>query len=1077
MFVRTALLALLVIAASASAQDSSGALSGTVTDPQDGAVRDALVSAAHTQTKLERRIHTDALGRYRFAGLPSGNYEVRVGANGFKTGVRTGVRLAAGQEAAADFRLEVGDLQQVVSVVAEQTTVSARGGAIEQLVSQQQIENLPLNGRDLTQLALLQKGVVQSRGSTRDINVGFGTKLSVGGARPNQNLFVIDGADANDALNATPAGATGQMTGVETIAEFRVSANPMNAKFGRAAGGVFSMVTKSGGNELHGSLFGFHRNDNFDARNFFDADRPEFRRHQFGGSLGGPVVRNRTFFFGSYEGFRENKGVTQVALVPDLAVRRAAPGDRIDFEASGDSVVLQPQASPLLALFPMPTGPEVAVGTHVAEFRGVLDRFGNEDFFSVRADHRLSESGSLFVRYLSIDSEFLTPVLMPAYPNLNTNRRQIVTVGQTETLSPSSVLESSFSFNRSTPAEAVPTPPDELNIPLIADRNLGSVNVTAGDGLPGLTEAGTDRTNPKSFFNNTWQLSSNLSLERGRHSIGMGALFERFEFDANSESRTRGRLEFRSLRRLLADDPRRIEGASAQSDFAREFRQSLLGLYVQDDIRVTRSLRLFAGLRWEFVTTPSEANGKIANLTDIWSADGQVIVEAPHFAAPDAESSALCCRKLFDNPTRRNLSPRLGLAWDVGGLHRTVVRAGFGLFYEQPLFSIYRSPAFRALPFVERSRINADEWPGGASIDALPLDPAIFASPGAGQETESMQYELAPTYLIRHNAEIEQDVGRNSVVSLGYAGSRGVNLFGQADTNLAIPQILPDGRQFFADNTRRKQTFDSIRSVHQGYNSWYHSLQAGWLKRHSDGLSWQASYTFSRCIDERSSVSGRQAQRFGQARAFDPYNRTLDKGLCDYHLGHTLVLSHVWDVPVPKHWRGPAAALRDWRFNGILNVSSGLPFTPYVEGDPDNDGSDDNSARPDVVGDPSSGSCANGAPVGTPDCWFNPAAFAFPGFGFRGNLGRNTLLGPGLTAYDTSLTRIVRLSERFELQLRAEAFNLFNQTNLNPPSNGEDGARIFSEDGLLDPTGASISERSGTATTSRQLQFGLRLTF
>ncbi len=284
----------------------------------------SVVVVRQEQTALEREVTTDLQGRFFLAGLPPGDYELRVGAGGFKTRIQQGIALAVGQEAVVDMQLELGEMSEVVSVVAEQTTVSARGGSLEQVVSHQQIENLPLNGRDLTQLILLQKGVVQSRGSTRDINVGFGTKVSVGGACPSQNLFVIDGADANDALNTTPAERTGQMTGVETIAEFRVSTNPMNAKFGRAAGGVFSMVTKSGGNDLHGSLFGFHRNDNLDARNFFDAERPEFRRHQFGGSLGGPIVRNRTFFFGSYEGFRENKGVTQVALVPDLEVREGA---------------------------------------------------------------------------------------------------------------------------------------------------------------------------------------------------------------------------------------------------------------------------------------------------------------------------------------------------------------------------------------------------------------------------------------------------------------------------------------------------------------------------------------------------------------------------------------------------------------------------------------------------------------------------------------------------------------------------------------------------------------------------------
>jgi hypothetical protein len=644
-------------------------------------------------------------------------------------------------------------------------------------------------------------------------------------------------------------------------------------------------------------------------------------------------------------------------------------------------------------------------------------------------------------------------------------------------LSPTAVLESNFSFNRSTPDEQVPTPEGDLNIPLIEGRDLGSINVTAGDGLPGMTEVGTDRTNPKSFFNNTWLLSSNLSLDRGQHSIQMGALYERFQFDASSESRTRGRLEFRSLRRLLMDEPRRIEGASATSNFARNFQQSLLGLYLQDDIRVSSSLTLFAGVRWEFVTTPSESNGLVANLTDIWSPEASIIVEDERYADPDAAVPALCCRKLFNNPTRRNVSPRLGLAWDVGGRGRTVLRSGFGLFYEQPLFSIYRSPMFRALPFVERSRINAAQWPGGASIASLPLSPSVFASEAGPQDTEAFDYDLQSSYMMRHNLEIERSVGRNSLISVGYAGSRGVNLLGGADMNLAIPEIQPDDTQFFPDNTRRNPNFGSVRSIFQGVNSWYHSLQAGFLKRQSDGLSWQVSYTFSRCLDEASATSGRTAQRFGQARSFDPFNRAADKGLCDFHLGHVLVLSHVYDIPTPASWKGPAAVLRNWRLNGILNVTSGLPFTPNVEGDPDNDGSDDNTARPNVIGNPNVGTCPNGAPVRTPDCWYNPAAFAFPGFGVRGDMGRNVLLGPGLGSYDASLTRLIRITEGVDLQLRAEAFNLFNRSNLNPPANSDDGARLFSEDGRLDPTGAAIGERSGTATTSRQIQLGLRLTF
>ncbi len=237
----------------------------------------------------------------------------------------------------------------------------------------------------------------------------------------------------------------------------------------------------------------------------------------------------------------------------------------------------------------------------------------------------------------------------------------------------------------------------------------------------------------------------------------------------------------------------------------------------------------------------------------------------------------MCCRRLFDNPTLGNVSPRVGLAWDLSGNHRTMLRAGFGLFNEQPLFHIYRAPQFRSLPFVERSRVNAGDWPGGPSIGSLPVDSGIFGSSGSGQSTQAFQHDLQRTYVIRQNIHIEQDVGANNVLTAGYVGSRGVNLAGGGDTNTAFPEIRPDGSEFFSDNDRRNPNFDSVLTVLQGFNSWYHSLQAGFLKRQRDGLSLQGSYTFSRCLDERSQVSGRLSQRFGQTRTFDPYNRGRDK--------------------------------------------------------------------------------------------------------------------------------------------------------------------------------------------------------
>ncbi len=961
------------------------------------------------------------------------------------------------------------------------------------------MRQLPLNLRDITQLTTLHPGVLVSTGSTRDINVGFGTKISVAGSRPNQNLFLMDGGDANDALNNTPAGAPGAVTGVETIKEFRVATNTMSAEFGRVAGGVFNMVTKSGTNEFHGSAFWFHRNDNFDTRNFFDAEKPEFKRNQFGFTFGGPIVQDKTFFFSSYEGLRESKGITQITSVPGRVIRQAQPGDPIFFPATGNTEILDPDVIPLLDLYPMPTGGEVEPGTNVEEFRGILDRTADEDFFTIRLDHRFSESDSIFGRYMFTDSEFVVPVLFPDFPNVAENRRQLLTIGETHVFSPTVINEFRFGINRSTPQEG-PGPNRDVALRFIDGRELvGALRVRAQRGFPvPLTEAGTDRTTPKLFFNTTFQASDNLWITRGRHSMKMGVLFERFRFNGNSESRTRGRLEFRNLERLVRDEPRRIEGASARSDFARSYRMSLLGFYFQDDIRLNPRLTLFAGLRYEFVTTPTEENGKVSNVTDFTDPAAVIIVGDERFADPAA--GVECCRDLFDNPTTSNFAPRIGLAWDVLGNSKTVVRSGFGIFYEQPLFHVFRNPIFRTLPFVERARIDVP----GDTVASLPVDPALFVVSGA-QRTEAFQFDLNPTYVMQYNLNIQQDLGWDTVVTLGYLGSRGVNLFGQGDTNLALPcgpspfttqfctrpgQDFPapvDGDTDVLDpeDNRRNPNFGRMRTIFQGFNSWYNAFTLGIRKQPSHGLTFQAAYTWSKCLDERSGSGGRQEQRFGQARAFDPFNRELDKARCDFDVRNSLVVNHIYDLPF-----GPGRALggnstgalahflEGWQLAGILTIRSGIPFNPFMSGDPDFDGSDDNVARPNLIGDPNSGTCANnGDPVGTPNCWFNPAAFGFPGFGFRGSLPRNFLTGPGLASYDFSIIKRTSINERAQVEFRAEFFNIFNRVNLNPPTNTEDGALIMTDDGDLVPSGAAISERSGTATTSREIQFGIKIIF
>ena len=387
------------------------------------------------------------------------------------------------------------------------------------------------------------------------------------------------------------------------------------------------------------------------------------------------------------------------------------------------------------------------------------------------------------------------------------------------------------------------------------------------------------------------------------------------------------------------------------------------------------------------------------------------------------------------------------------------------------------------------------------SVTSLPVNPNIFIASGA-QDTEAFQFKIHPTYVMQYNLNAQQNLGWNTILTVAYVGSRGVNLFGQGDSNIALPVSLPDGRECFPSpapqnvlcpgprRPKRNPNFGRVRTIYQGFNSWFNALTVGVVKHASQGLTFQGAYTFSRCIDQRSGSSGRQEYLYGQARTFDPFNRSLDKGLCDFHAAHNYVLNALYELPFGPGRRlgstltGAAAKIVEgWQLGGILLLASGIPFTPFVEGDPDADSTDDNTGRPDLVGNPNAGTCVNGFPVRTQQCWFNDTALAFPPFGVRGTLGRNTLIGRGVASLDFSVVKVTRISERLRMEFRAEFFNSLNHTNFVPPQNHEDGNRVFFDTGIRDLTGPTIQARGagvdhpGTATTSREIQFALKFIF
>src|SRR2546425_12337812 len=669
-------------------QNTAGTILGVVSDESGARLPGVAVTITHLDTGIVRSVTTDEGGRYRAPGLGLGNYEVKAELPGFRTAVRTGIQLMVAAEEVVNLTLSVGAVTEQVQVTGEPPLVETTSATLSGLVDDKKIRDLPLNGRSFEQLAFLQPGVTPFYRGRHETDQGEGTKMSVSGSRVDSNSFLMDGTNINDQSNNTPGSASGNLLGVEMLREFRVLTGSYSAEYGRYSGGIITAASKSGGNEFHGNVYEFLRNDNLDARNFFDRKSkpgdprlPEFKRNQFGATIGGPIVHDRTFFFGGYEGLRQRKGTSQVAVVPNgdahrgiLPCPRTRPaagftGSQAPCNTAGTStyaVNINPSVRPFLDLYPLPNGADFGDGT--AQLFSNPKQPIDEHYTTGRVDHNFSNSDSFFVRYTFSQAVLNNPTQYPTLTVDALTKSQYVTLGETRIFSPRVLNTARLGFNRSYSNQfgrpLFDVKPDSLFVP---GQQMGLMTFR---GI-GITEYGAGQGYPRRFGHNVWQVTDDLTVSRGSHSLKMGMLFERTQSNATLSRVYGGPHFFDSLDDFLTAPPAEVNLDIPPSDNVWGWGQNLSGFYFQDDFQARSNLTFNLGLRYEFTTVPTEGKGKIANFRN------PLRDKAPTLGEPWYQGSY------------KDFGPRVGFSWDPRSNGKTAIRGGFGMYFDhlvaQPL--------------------------------------------------------------------------------------------------------------------------------------------------------------------------------------------------------------------------------------------------------------------------------------------------------------------------------------------------------------------------------------------------------
>lgn len=1117
------------------AQGFTAAISGTVQDTSGAAVPGATVTVKHTETGLTRTVETDSNGTYRVPSIPVGAYELTAEKTGFQQEVRRGINLVVAQEAVVNLTLQVGSVVQQVTVTEAAPLVNTTMAPTSGLVNEQQIKDLPLNGRSFDQLLTITPGTVNYSS-----NVGLqGNFFSVVGRRPEENKYTINGIEylgANAAGQPSgPYGASGQLLGVDAVREFNVIQHSYGAEYGKRAGGQVTIVTDSGTNQLHGSAFEYLRNSGLDARNYFDqtSDTPPFRRNQFGGSLGGPLKKDKLFLFGNYEGFRQRLAVSSDAVVPDAAFRQGLLPCNVVTKTStfkkpacsGSQLINVNTAPGMLpfanSFWPAPNGSELldakGLPTGTAFAISNPGQIIREDFGVARFDYTASAKDSLSVTYLTDNGDKTDPQADAVFFDLSGPRSHVVSLQETHVFSPTllNTLSGGFTRTRTTDVTS-PLTSFPANLSFVAGRVPGQI--TIGGGVSTAAASAIVVANGNALTGNAVNLatgSDDVHFTRGKHSVSVGVWAQRVQENQSGPAQNvSGTVAYSTLQTFLQDSPKSFNTNVVVTELG--YRQWEGAWYVKDEIKLKPNLTVELGLRDELTDGWHEVTSRCSNLQFDQNA---VVLTDP-----------IIGNSCFTQNNAKSLwQPRVGVAWDPTGTATWAVRAGFGIYndlQDNLAFRLDSNP-----PFNPRLVLS------GPLLKQIPIDPAIPLPPTCNAQLVGKPnvncsiYSEAGVDLNMHTPTVQQwsltverGFTRDLALQVAYVGSEAYHTLVPGSLNSPFPQVCSNPQGCLSGGV----TTSAPVTVPQGtvYNpplgscpgplgksiacypnpfvnklseqlfegtSSYHALQVSLVKRSSRGLSFKTNYTFSKALDYNSGGSSNASQNQTKS-LLDVYNLGLSKGISAFSLRHQFNANFGYQLPFGngRHWANNARGWLDeliggWQWNGIVTAQSGFPLTPQVGSNVSGTGDTDN---PDV---PNYNPTFTGPVIlgvdgfKTTGKYYNPSAYTLPLLGTFGNVARGSLTGPGLVEFDTSLFKNFTIKERWSLQFRTEAFNILNRANFREPN-----AVIFQGDNctpkdittelLVACSANSISSSAGvitapTATTSRQIQFALRLLF